>query len=787
MAIRISGLVSGLDTDTMVQELVSAYSTKKNKYVKSKTKLEWKMDAWKDLNKKINTFYKKLGTMKLSDGYTNKTTSCSDPTKATVTASNSAINGTQKLEIGQLAKAAYITGAQLGSDVTNSTKLKDLGLIGEGTVAVKTKTGTKNITLKEDMTVKDFTTALNGAGVSANFDEGVHRMYISAKDTGLENNFALTATDANGVFALQSLGVYVDTEANTSAYQQWKDYAVYDASGNIDQTATEAKLTEILQNIKMYQSDGTENATIFGYTINERNPDGTVKDRDKSDIKFLQEDSANWRTQNTNYLADIDYANNYYELSECLKFGTPITDADGNQTGWDSNLTADEQRELRDLVTSQDDLTDAEIARRDELKEKLGVDDEGWKKIEEHANGVKGYEKVPENAANVADVKSRYATNGLTGIQEYVDIYTDAINKNNDEIAANSQAIADKNAYMKEHALLTNAAPDSVPNPDPDVPPTTIPIAERVSSLMDKIRFADHQLASSGGYSDANVIKAQDAKVSLNGVDYEFSSNSFTINGMSITALQETNGEPLTISTQNNVQGMYDKIKGLITDYNTLIKEMDSLYNATSAKGYEPLMDDEKEAMTDKEVEKWEQKIKDSILRRDDKLSSVMSLFTTSMTKGFTLSDGKTYSLASFGIKTQGYLAAEEHEGFMFRIDGETDEALSSGNQNNQLLAAIQKDPDMVQEFFQTLSANLYDELHGKMGKSTESHSIFTIYNDKTMQKEYDNYGKTIKKWEQKVKDMEEFYYKKFTAMETALSKLQQSTSALSGLLGSAS
>ena len=128
MAIRISGLVSGLDTDSIVQELVSAYSTKKDKYVKAQTKLEWKMDAWKDLNKKINSLYKKLGTLKLSSAYNKKTTTSSNPTKATVSATNTAINGTQSLEIIKVAQAGYITGAKLDNSVSNSTKLSELGL-----------------------------------------------------------------------------------------------------------------------------------------------------------------------------------------------------------------------------------------------------------------------------------------------------------------------------------------------------------------------------------------------------------------------------------------------------------------------------------------------------------------------------------------------------------------------------------------------------------------------------------------------------------------------------------
>ena len=53
MAVRITGLNSGLDTDSIVQELVSAYSLKTEKYEKQKTKLEWKQEAWKILNTKI--------------------------------------------------------------------------------------------------------------------------------------------------------------------------------------------------------------------------------------------------------------------------------------------------------------------------------------------------------------------------------------------------------------------------------------------------------------------------------------------------------------------------------------------------------------------------------------------------------------------------------------------------------------------------------------------------------------------------------------------------------------
>ena len=59
MAMRISGLYSGLDTDEMVSSLMSAYSTKKNNLVKEQTKLSWTQDVWKDMNSKIYDFYSK--------------------------------------------------------------------------------------------------------------------------------------------------------------------------------------------------------------------------------------------------------------------------------------------------------------------------------------------------------------------------------------------------------------------------------------------------------------------------------------------------------------------------------------------------------------------------------------------------------------------------------------------------------------------------------------------------------------------------------------------------------
>lgn len=743
MAIRVSGLVSGLDTDSIVQELVSAYSMKKDKHVKAQTKLEWKMDAWKELNKKVNKLYKRLGNMKLSSYYNKKSTTISDTTKATVVAGSSAMNGTHTLSVDEVATTGQLTGAQLKGAKRNTT-LVELGMTsGKGHISVNVGGATTDIEVDSNMTVGDFVSKLQEAGVSANFDETNGRFYISAKKSGKENDFAIMATDSAGVDALKSMGIYMKPKSGgkeESVINEWKKYAQYQADGvTLDEAATKNNISTILSNIAQYQGTGA------------------------GSIAELEDLNAAKKTTLTNLQAERSYATAYMSSNDTLKA-----------------LNSTEQTELKELILkNQADLTGTEQAKLRDYQQQLGLSDEDYAQFKANIKAVDSYEKDPDvNTTIVNDVHTAYA-GGTATMQQWVDQNTAGIESIVNDMKGIAEDIADKQDYIKEHAILTGTAPATDTNT----------ITDRTDILWDRLSFMVS--AQDPNYSDADDTKAgkadaKDATITLDGIEYTSATNDITVNGLTITALQKTNGQDVTITTQANVQGIYDSIKDFLKEYNALIKEMDELYNADSAKGYEPLTDDEKGAMTDKEIEKWEDKIKKSLLRRDDTLSTVMNLMTTSMAQGITLSDGKKYSLASFGIKTQGYLASAENEGNVFHIDGDPEDEVTAGNNGgaDALMAAIQNNPEMVQEFFQKLSDDLYTKLDKKMQSSTMN-SKFCIYNDKKMQKDYNEYSKTIKKWEEKTSAMEEYYYKKFAAMEKALSSLQSSTSALGGLLGS--
>lgn len=286
------------------------------------------------------------------------------------------------------------------------------------------------------------------------------------------------------------------------------------------------------------------------------------------------------------------------------------------------------------------------------------------------------------------------------------------------------------------------------------------------------------------GLSTSDGAVKQDASnaiIELNGATFEGSSNTFTINGLTITA-KGVSESTMSLVTETDVDGVYDKIKSFIKGYSELINAMDAAYNADSAKGYEPLTDDEKDAMSETEVEKWEQKIKDSLLRRDSTLDTVASAMKMAMAKSYTI-NGKDYSLSSFGISTLGYFTAAENEKNAYHIDGDADDESTKSN-TDKLKAAIASDPDTVAAFFNQLASGVYDALDAKM-KSTTLSSAYKVYNDKQMQEEYDDYTEQIETWETRLEELEEYYYDKFSAMESALATLNSQQSQLSGLLGS--
>ncbi len=306
---------------------------------------------------------------------------------------------------------------------------------------------------------------------------------------------------------------------------------------------------------------------------------------------------------------------------------------------------------------------------------------------------------------------------------------------------------------------------------------------EYSDDILDEFRGYRDEALAAAKITDNNIfahkIDGVDAEIELNGARFTSSTNTFSVNGLTITA-KDTTDQELSIVTDTDYDEIYDTIKNFFNEYNSLMNEMDKLYNAKSSKGYEPLTSEEKDAMTDDEIEKWETKIKDALLRSDSELDTIASSMRSAMLSTFKIG-GETYSLASFGINTLGYFEAPDNEKNAYHIDGDKDDANTSGNAD-KLRAMIASNPSATASFFQQLSGKLYDAMNKIQSRSDNYTSYGNFFSDKKLKNEIEDQTKQVDKWEKYVADQEDKYYKQFTAMESAMSSLNSQQSYISQL-----
>jgi flagellar hook-associated protein 2 len=302
------------------------------------------------------------------------------------------------------------------------------------------------------------------------------------------------------------------------------------------------------------------------------------------------------------------------------------------------------------------------------------------------------------------------------------------------------------------------------------------------STAMEKLGF---KLKGSTEADSSNYIAGSSAQITLNGETYTSENNTFQINGLTITANEIASG--ITLTTKQDTSGIYDNIKNLLKEYNDLMKEISTSYNADKAKKYKMLTDEQKEEMSDKEVEEWEDKIKAGLLSGNETLSNIRTGLRGIMNEGFDikLKDGTTskFYLSNFGIATGSYFSTEENDRESFHIDGDKDDSLTSGNED-KLTALISSDPDAVQSFFTQLSQRVYGKLSDLM-KGSQFSSSFTIYEDKLMASQYSSYTTKISDAQKALEAAQDKLYKKFSTMETALSKINSSSGSISSFFGS--
>ncbi len=703
MAIRMTGLTSGLDTESIVAALMEAQKSKKTKVENKKTKLEWTQTIWSGLNKKLYSFYTDYaGKMRFQSSYLTKKAASSDSSVLTATAKSTAANGSYSIKVSQLAAAQYVTSAKLGTyktkdedgndvdtAVTSKTKLADLGFDTSGSSAIEIKSGDKKVNLyvDQDTTVADFVQKLKDAGLNASFDEKQSRFFISAKDSGADSKFTITNT-----------ALSADQTAAKDALLQAMDYSNLSSSN-------QSTVKQVLSDLQNAQ---TTEAKTAAYKSLQDIADATAK------------------TKVTDYYTK-QLTDQY--TSEYITTETTMDD-DGNEV-------------------TVEKLTEAGLQA---LKD-AGMDDDTFVESDRVA--------VVKNKLIAQNVKKDLATDG------YKKSIEDAVTYGSVDAGVEDKATRDADIIV----AVDNYA-DQISSG------TSVAASSDLTKLgLDNIDGS--AVAEDASGSGMAVIAAADSIVQVNGATLTSSNTTLDVNGLTLDLVSASDKE-VKITVSNDNSAVYDSIKDFVEQYNSILAEMNKYYYASSAKGYDPLTDDQKKEMSDDEVEKWETKIKDSLLRRDSTLGGILETMRSTMTSTTVkASNGKTYSLANLGITT----GKDYKEYGLLHIKGDEDDE-DYADSTNTLENLINEDPQIVQEVMSGIVTNLYNDLNKKMSATTMS-SALTFYNDKEMAKQVTQYEKDIKEWETKLADMEDRYYKQFTAMEKALASLQSQQSSLASYLGS--
>ncbi len=772
MAIRITGMYSGLDTESIISELASAQSYKKSKLVKAQTKLSWKQDAWKALNTKIYSFYTNtLDNMRFQSSYMKKKTKISDTDALSVITGADAVNGVRKVKIDKLAKAAYLTGgsiAQGNTHFTGRATLKQLGFTGKGSISLTGGNGASfDLELDENMTIDAVVEKIKSTGLNASFDQNNQRIFVSSGNTGAVNNFTLTGNDEGGMNALAALGLLSTEDLKSDTNKLWASYKTDTAAY---QKAIDA---EILARAEAYKKENDSlKADIEAYKKgNEKNQEELEKlagysaseTRDSVYEALYGKDVTNTTTEEKSLdgLTEDAVTGNYVDGDNKVvykKTDTGYEDADGNDVSIDA--TNKKATITKDVTEHQPgSLQQAVDTAKEALKtaqDALAAANESDSNYATLKANVEAAKTNVSNAQKTYDeAKDRYS-------------YLNAIEHNKKGIEDAEKKIEENETYFEVDANGKVTEKDK--------------LRDAVKEEFDKKVAVADKAYNGTEYADkakGSKINGEDALITVNGAEFTSMTNTFTINGLTLDVQEE--GKEVTLTTNDDTDGIYDMIKNFFSEYNKLINEMDSLYNAEASTGYEPLTSEEKEALADSEVEEWEKKIKDSLLRKDSTLSDVSGAMKEVLLRGVDIG-GKQMYLSDFGINTLGYFNAKENERNAYYIDGDSDNASVKANEN-KLKAAIASDPETVMNFFSKLSNNLYDKLKEKMATSRVS-SAFTVYNDKAMKDDYKEYTEKIAKEEEKLNKLMDKWYDKFSAMETALAKLESKNSAISGMFG---
>ncbi|WP_018754757.1 flagellar filament capping protein FliD [Paenibacillus terrigena] len=249
------------------------------------------------------------------------------------------------------------------------------------------------------------------------------------------------------------------------------------------------------------------------------------------------------------------------------------------------------------------------------------------------------------------------------------------------------------------------------------------------------------------------------------GITISSASNTFTANGITYS-FKEVTTEAIKINVSGNDDGMINQIKEFVDQYNATIDLLNERTKEKKSKGFNPLTEDQKSDMKETDIKNWEEQAKKGLLSNDEIIKSTLRDLR-SIINGVVSSNPKDFkTLSDIGIDTMPYNAASPKDSGKLVID------------ESKLRKKISEDAGSIVALFTDqnngIASKTYDQVNksisglvekaGGVGSPAENLTTF-------LGKQLTDINKQITSFDAKLARKEEYYYKMFAAMDSAVSK----------------
>ena len=792
--LRLGGITSGFDTEAMVTQLLSSYQTRIDKQSQKITKLSWQQSAYQDITKKItefkNTYFDvlKRDTYLMSPSTFNKfkadvtATSNADASGLTVSTTSNSSSGSYKIKLNQAAKAST---AQGNSITSGNFKLDLDKALSSASGEVKTnddgsKTWTMNFALDVQVggirkTISFSADALLGADGNVADKDAAKSSIIDSLNQKLKESFgysgktsgATGATDANGKEWFLQVKLGSDGKAEFQVGGN-ASVSVAENKGNFGLAQPKEKVAistgSVVTGVNAFQVEiGGKNVSVAFNGVSSTYYDSKGQTGNEAILAEYKElKTAAYRKSynlaeneivSDKQLEKFTYSNeqaakdkNAASIKEALKGvagytfnfdGTYVTAADSNGNSVDFSMTSVEGGTLG--------LTKASASNK--ISSGSTLSDLGFKP---EADGTY---KLNINGTEISlDKKSTISS------------MMSAVNKSAAGVTMTYSSLT--NSFTLESKEFGGAG---------------------------KVEVGDTSLGRSLGLVDDNgtvgASEGQNAIFEINGQEVYLNDNTYTLDGNTFTFNDNmTIGETYTVNIAKDSTTVKDALKKFVESYNKLIDDVYGYIGKSPAKDddgntYEPLTNAEKDEMSEDEITKWEEKAKQGVLYNDSTVSTVMSQMRSALYTSVTLDDGSKFGIYNLGIKT----SSEWSEHGKLQIDENAFDKAFENNEDAIIKLFTDSDTGMMKKLNSVIdgavkssgAANTRGTLVRKAGKADSS-----VTTDSTIYKEMVKMQDRLKELQDRYDTKEEYWWKVFTNMETAMADLNSQTSYISSYLG---